>query len=96
MKLITNKLKGAKVNVATRNGTESYIGLITQIIDDEWVELVPFAPEPVAAKFKDIDPNMVITPIPTTIYKRLSTIDTVIVLDKPDKEFYGTENTESE
>jgi len=95
MKLITNKLKGAKVNVATKNGMESYVGLITQIIDDEWIEMVPFAPESVQSKYKDIDPNMVIIPIPTTIYKRLSTIETVIVLEKPDKEFYGTENTES-
>lgn len=93
-KEIYKKLKGAKVNIATKNGLESFIGLISQIIDDEWVELVPFAPEPVQALFKDIAPDMDITPIPTTMYKRLSTIETVIVLEKPDKMYYGTDNSE--
>ena len=95
MKEITKKLRGAKVNIATRNGAESYVGLISQIIDDEWVELVPFAPEPVAAKFKDISPDMEIIPIPTTLYKRLSTIETIIVLEKPDKTYYDNTSTEN-
>ncbi|MBC8550145.1 MAG: hypothetical protein H8D23_10915 [Candidatus Brocadiales bacterium] len=89
---ITDKLKGAKVNIATRNGIESYIGLISQITEDGWIELVPFAPEPVQAKFKDLAPDMAIVPIPTTMYKLMSTIETVIILEKPDPEFYGNKD----
>ncbi len=93
--MLREKVRGAKVQIITRSGGESYIGLITQM-DGGWIELVPFAPEPVTTKYKDIMPDMEIIPISMTLYKRLDTIDTIIVLEKPDKEIYGTDNTESQ
>jgi len=92
--MIKEKLKGAKVNIVSRDARESYIGLISDV-EDDWLELVPFAPGPVQVHFKDIDPDIQIMPIYTTMYKRFSSIDTIIILEKPDKEFYGKDEVES-
>ena len=77
------EIKGCKVNLATRNGVESFVGLIADINED-WVKLVPFAPDTLKEKFSSDYPNMDINPIPVTMYKRMSTIDTFIILEKPE------------
>lgn len=89
-------LKGYKVNIATRNGAESFIGLIAKVYDDQWIELVPFDPTTVEQKFQENDPDVKITPVPTPVFKRISTIDTIIVLEKPDKTYASDEDQVSE
>jgi hypothetical protein len=88
-------LKGCKVNIASKNGTESFIGMISNVYEETWLELVPFADEPLQEKFKDFLPDLNINSTPLTILKRLSSIDTIIILDKPDPNEYGQRNTES-
>lgn len=85
-------LKGYKVQIVGLNTQERYVGLVSEL-DDEWITLVPFAVDALKEKYKEINPDMDIIVIHSTVIKRIDTISTFIILDKPD-ETYEQDNTE--
>jgi small nuclear ribonucleoprotein (snRNP)-like protein len=81
-------LIGYKVNIATKGGAESFVGQVSAVLDDyKWLELVPFNTESVEKKFKEATGNqdVSVTSIVAPILKRIDTIETIVLLEKPEK-----------
>lgn len=83
---MNKNLKGYKIQIVGINTTERYVGLVSEI-DDEWITLVPFAIDSIKEKYNEINPDMEIVSVHSTIMKRISTISTFILLDKPDETY---------
>ena len=92
-------LKGYKVQVVCGpQARETYIGLIAEVIGGEWLKLVPFEATKVTEKYEQINADIEIVTIHSTVYKKIKDITTFVILDKPDKTYEqsNSEDTESE
>ncbi len=98
---MTNKdlykdLLGYKVQLAASGPVMNqmrFIGVISQIVDDTWLKLIPFVPsDSLKEKAKEINNEIEIIPVNWPMYKRITTIDSIILLEKPDRTYVRDED----